>query len=82
MYVDDMMARYGRMVMCHMLADTEEELHGMAARIGVKRHWYQRFHYDICLAKRRKAIELGAIEVTVVEAAKRRRQLAIAALKK
>jgi len=63
-YVDNMRAPYGRMVMCHMIADTEEELHIMAAAIGVARKWYQKGHYDICLSKRAKAIEYGAIEVT------------------
>ena len=64
-YVDDMRARYGRMVMCHMIADTEEELHAMASKIGVARRWYQGDHYDICLAKRELAIKLGAVEVTM-----------------
>ena len=63
-YVDDMRAPYGRMIMCHMGADTAEELHAMADAIGVSRRWYQDKHYDICLAKRAKAVELGAIETT------------------
>ncbi len=68
-YVDDMRARFGRMVMCHMIADTSEELHAMAARIGVARRWCQdegtyREHYDIALTKRAAAVAAGAIEVT------------------
>lgn len=59
-YVDDMRARYGRMIMCHMLADTEDELHAMAATIGVARRWYQGDHYDICLTKRAAAKLNGA----------------------
>jgi len=67
-YVDTMRARYGRMVMCHMLADTDEELHAMADRIGVARRWHQKpdtpsSHYDICLAKRALALQAGAVEV-------------------
>lgn len=66
-YVDNMRARYGRMIMCHMLADTIEELHAMADKIGVRRRWFQGHastpHYDICLAKRSLAVEHGAIEV-------------------
>lgn len=63
-YVDDMKANFGRMVMCHMIADTEEELHAMAARIGVARKWYQGDHYDIALSKRQMAIVFGAREIT------------------
>jgi hypothetical protein len=33
-YVDDMKAAFGRMKMCHMIADTDDELHAMADRIG------------------------------------------------
>jgi len=40
-YVDDMRAPYGLMKMCHMLADTSDELHVMADLIGVARQWFQ-----------------------------------------
>ena len=67
-YVDDMEAPFkpkhvpGRTyVMCHMIADTDEELHAMAARIGVARKWFQRDHYDIAKAKRALAIKFGAV---------------------
>lgn len=69
-YVDDMRAGYGRMVMCHMLADTDEELHAMANTIGVARKWWQSpektsgSHYDIALSKRALAIQSGAVEIT------------------
>lgn len=68
-YVDNMRARFGRMVMCHMVADTEAELLEMADRIGVARRWHQQAgthqsHFDICLAKRALAVRHGAIELT------------------
>ncbi|MCB1738703.1 MAG: DUF4031 domain-containing protein [Gammaproteobacteria bacterium] len=68
-YVDDMRARVGRMVMCHMIADSSDELLAMADRIGVARRWRQhagtyREHFDICLAKRAAAIAAGAREIT------------------
>ncbi|API58294.1 hypothetical protein BSL82_02380 [Tardibacter chloracetimidivorans] len=65
-YVDSERNRFGRMVMCHMFADTADELHAMAARIGMRRSWYQPFsfpHYDVCLTRRGKAIEHGALVV-------------------
>ena len=67
-YVDDMRAPYGRMVMCHMIADSDEELH-QADRIGVARRWFQkpgtpRRHYDIALSKRALAVAAGAVEIT------------------
>jgi hypothetical protein len=68
-YVDDMRARFGRMIMCHMIADTDEELHALAERIGVARRWHQSpprhdSHYDIALSKRALAIKHGAVEIT------------------
>jgi len=71
-YVDDMRAPFGRMIMCHMLADTTEELLAMADRIGVQRKWLQlagtpREHFDIALSKRELAIEFGAVAITMSE---------------
>lgn len=63
-YVDDMRAQYGRMVMCHMIADSDDELHAMAAAIGVARKWHQGDHYDIALSKRALAVQHGAREIT------------------
>lgn len=71
-YIDDMNAPYGRMTMCHMVADSDEELHAMADKIGVARKWHQNpktmgvsnSHYDICLAKKALAIKYGAIPIT------------------
>jgi len=68
-YVDSMQAPYGNMIMCHMIADTTEELLKMADDIGVKRKWIQypgtnKEHFDICLSKKWKAIMLGAKEIT------------------
>lgn len=72
-YVDDMfkypMGRFGRMRMSHMMADTEPELHAMAARIGVARKWYQGDHYDICMSKRDAAVAAGAREISLSEMA-------------
>ncbi len=72
-YVDDMRAPFRRMIMCHMLADTDHELHTMAAVIGVARRWHQgardgNSHYDICLSMREMAVAAGAIEITHREA--------------
>lgn len=68
-YVDDMRWPFGRLVMCHMIADSSEELLAMADTIGVKRRWIQkpgtrREHFDICLSKRAAAVKAGAIEIT------------------
>lgn len=52
--------------MCHMVADTPIELHAMAQAIGMRREWFQPKstpHYDVCLTRRAKAIDLGAIVV-------------------
>lgn len=63
-YVDSSRWRLGRMIMCHMLADTEEELHAMADKIGIERRHYQGDHYDISKGKRALATKAGAITVT------------------
>jgi hypothetical protein len=67
-YVDDMQAHFRTMKMCHMIADTEAELHAMADKIGVARKWHQGNHYDICLSKRALAIDHGAVQITMRQA--------------
>lgn len=77
-YVDDMykypMGQFGRMKMSHLMADTDEELHEMARKIGVARKWCQKeqlgkgyIHYDIAIVKRQLAIRNGAKEITLRE---------------
>lgn len=63
-YVDSGQIVYGRMKMCHMIADSLDELHMMADAIGINRKWFQDHgtpHYDICQSKRKLALSKGAI---------------------
>lgn len=75
-YVDDMhttpMGQFGRMKMCHMVADTTAELLAMADRIGVARKWLQKpgtpqEHFDIATSKRAEAVKAGAIEIRMAD---------------
>jgi len=68
-YIDDMRAPFGRMLMHHMIADTTAELDAMAGKIGVARKWRQHSgtaqeHYDVCLQMRERALKLGAVAIT------------------
>jgi hypothetical protein len=49
-----------------MYADTLDELHAMAAKIGMKREWFQDKkslpHYDLTVSRRAAAVRAGAIE--------------------
>lgn len=74
-YVDNMEAKLGRMTMCHIVADTTDELLAMAAKIGVAPRWLQsagtaKEHFDVCLAKRKAAITAGAREIDVRDTAR------------
>ena len=68
-FIDDMylypMGCFGRMKMSHMISDNEDELHAMAARIGVARKWYQGDHYDVSMQMRDRAIAFGAVPITL-----------------
>ena len=68
-YVDTMQAPFRGMLMCHMIADTEDELHAMAAVIGMPREKYQGDHYDIPMDMKARAIRNGAREITMRELA-------------
>lgn len=73
-YVDNFNARFGRMTMNHMIADTQKELLEMADKIGVQRKWIQEYgtpreHFDICLSKKKLALEFGAKEINMRELA-------------
>lgn len=68
-YVDSMFAPYRGMKMCHMVADSRQELLDMVDKIGVDRKWIQhkgtpREHFDIAASKRKLAVSFGAVEVT------------------
>lgn len=52
----------------HLQADTLDELHDFAARIGMRREWFQtkpgrpeNDHYDLTRTLRERAISLGAM---------------------
>lgn len=66
-YVDDVRHPYGRMIMCHLWADTEAELHAFASRLGLQRCWFQEppkaswKHYDISLGVKKEALAAGAV---------------------
>lgn len=66
-YVDNARHAYGRMIMCHMWADSLDELLQMADAIGVERRWLQEppkaswVHFDVSIAKKMAAIGRGAV---------------------
>lgn len=72
---------------CHLIADTNEELHDFASKLGLKRAWFQTDgdpHYDLVASKRAAAVRLGAVELDdrpFHEILKRWRAEAVAAIK-
>ena len=79
-YVDSARNKLGRMVMCHMIADTPAELHAMAKTIGMQRRWYQSPekasfpHYDLSITRRALAIVWGAKQISRQELAAHMKQ--------
>lgn len=78
-YVDDAKIPFGRMKVSHMIADSEEELHRMAANIGMQRSWFQSKaswpHYGVSLTRRQMAIDLGAKPISQRELVLKIREL-------
>lgn len=56
---------------CHMWADSLNELHAMARKIGLKRGWFQPHahlpHYDLTPRRRALALLAGAAEASSKE---------------
>jgi hypothetical protein len=85
-YVDDWRqpARVGRLTArwSHLTvgpADGLDELHEFAARIGLRRAWFQdqpwpRAHCDVTESKRQQAITARAVAITWREVGRQRRQ--------
>ena len=50
---------------CHLFADTEDELHKFARKLGLRREWFQPHdwlpHYDLTLGMQEKATAAGAM---------------------
>lgn len=68
-YVDEAVWPYRGTLYCHMMSDGDiQELHDFAAKLGLKRSWFQDKpsgkHYDLSQNKRWQAIRLGAVPVT------------------
>lgn len=74
-YLDNVAFRYRQMTMCHMWADSLDELLEMADTIGLNRKWIQGhpelsleqyktamwIHFDVSITKRNEALKAGAI---------------------
>jgi hypothetical protein len=66
----------------HLQADSVDELHEFAARLGLRREWFQskpgrpeNDHYDLGRVGRLRAIELGAVEEGRADGARRRQAI-------
>jgi hypothetical protein len=65
---------------CHLYADTADELHAFAARLGMRRAWAHVSHrgtphYDLTPGRRSRAVALGALALDRRAAASLRARL-------
>lgn len=67
-YVDDAVTLWRGRRWAHLMADTLDELHAMAERLGVPRRAFQDkhsgAHYDLTEELREQALRLGAIAIS------------------
>jgi len=65
-YVDNVRIEWRGNRWCHLVADTLDELHQTAQRLGLRREWFQSNasypHYDLTMQVRERAIRLGVQE--------------------
>lgn len=77
-YVDNERIPWRGKLWCHLVADSLDELHQFAARLGLKRAWFQDKasypHYDVTTSARERALVLGALP------ARKRQMIATASL--
>ena len=73
-YVDEPIWEWRGRRWCHLTADDSEELHGFAAELGLRRHWFQHKpgrpwhdHYDLPEQVRAVALAQGAVALTTRE---------------
>lgn len=67
-YVDDAVHLWRERRWAHLMADTLDELHAMAQRLGIPRRAFQNktsgAHYDVTADLREQAIRLGAVPIS------------------
>lgn len=67
-YVDDAVVLWRGQRWAHMMADSLDELHAMAAKLGLPRRAFQNktsgAHYDLTATLRSEAIALGAVPIS------------------
>lgn len=66
-YVDDAIHPWRGKLWCHLFSDDLDELRAFAARLGLRRSWFQQPpaaswpHYDTVAARRQQALRMGAL---------------------
>ena len=67
-YVDDAVTLWRGRRWAHLMADTLDELHAMAARLGMPRRAFQDkssgAHYDLTEELREQALQFGAVAIS------------------
>lgn len=64
-YVDSEEILWRGKLWCHLAADTLDELHAFASKLGLRRSWFQSRgypHYDVTVSVRQRALQLGAVD--------------------
>jgi hypothetical protein len=81
-YVDEAIWEWRGRRWCHLTADSPEELHDLAAQLGLVRQWFQSKpgrpwsdHYDLPEDIRIQAIACGAQALSTREMARRQARL-------